>query len=217
MYRSHWISDTVESADPVAQSSDPFAFDPDEENSSADQSAANPLCLPFRSKRVSDYQLLRPVIKIPRVSAVPPYGPRDVDSESPEVDVVIANDGPGDRQSPFTPTPEPNGWPACPLSQGVSSAAAATNGPVESNKDTGAYSQDRQGPVGGAVVTSDVDPKLAWDRRRPLDAFDANGRSSSARDSAVADLSPQPAMNSFTSDTMGDAFAVLYRDGDFCF
>lgn len=97
-----------------APSFDPFAFDADKEPGSLDLSTANPTRLPFRNKRASNLALMQPVIKIPRVS-VNPNASRAADNASVEMDIPAPNGSQGDRESPFTPTPEPHGFPLGPV------------------------------------------------------------------------------------------------------
>lgn len=157
--------------------------------------------LPFRNKRSADYTLLQPVIKIPRVTV--PAVSRATENESPEVEISGIQGSQSDRDSPFTPTPEPQGFPTDPFYRAPSNLAVSSN--------TGGrkgVSDDRP------VVRPNIDPEIKAAADELCVAVHASSRCSSARDSAVGDLSPAPVPSS-CADAMTDAYAALYRDGDY--
>lgn len=184
---------------------DPFAFEPEKENH-APATVAKLARLPFRNKRPVESTLLQPVIKVPRLTTADLS--RATDSESPDMEIRFPSGSQGDRQSPFTPNPEPGGLPTGPQFR-VPSGLVGHSEAGDSNPNDGAKHQGKQ-----AVARHNIDPEIQQAADELCKAV-ADSRCSSAHDSAVGDLCPALVTPSCT-EAMSDAFSVLYRNGDFC-
>lgn len=192
--------------------SDPFAFDPEKENDAGHVRVTQRL--PFRNKRTSDYHLMQPVIKIPRLSgSFATY--RAADAVSPDVEILAPDVS--DRDSPFTPTPEPGAFPPSAPSFSCPKATRATT-----QSSGSAQPQGTQGPKLSQNVR-DVegqgrfsDPAVESAAEDLCRVVHMDSRCSSARDSAVGDLSPPRAVSNSVSDSMSDALTALYEGSEFC-
>lgn len=183
---------------------DPDPFDFTSENQGDEPlkiAGIKPTCLPYRKRAGEEFQLLQPVIKLPRVEV-----PRGIDNESPEIAITGLFPRSSNRESPLTPSPD-----IVPLNVSQGHPLTATGYPPASFQpaEVSEKEGERISPGSEAV---DSGRGSSEDVTHGSGAAVETGRVSSDLGLASEDLSSSSRPPS-TSEAVSDAYSVLFPPG----